>query len=850
MSATTAWQPRVSQWSAAFGSAWLALQGGNPPAPPAGDTVFDLKLIGGQISTLVDYVLDPMTVDLMKRARNYALPSTPGYDPDEVLNIQSMVRSGNVVTVTLAGPPSQLLSTGLLFSNTCYPDTTFSCDKVAITVTDQTHFTYANTGSNATANINNINDVPAVVFHQVALNTAGHPKADFVAVLSNTFGSQSTNPDLNGTYNGTFTGGLPTNITTSSGTLTYVPGASTFTLVLSGGATGGCYLTFTGVPTDNSFRLPRLMLAGQDQSGATVLRTDYAAVQSRYGTMRFMDAGRINANASMMGWDKRSLTTYGLGMSLEDMIDCCNQLGCDMWYVFSTTATADYVTQACTLIRDRLNNTLKVYLEWGNELWNSAFKQWHWQFAKMRAATQALLNGYDGITQITSMARVSNTVTFNLSGTNPYTVAQHIAVKMSSNQDFNTDDVAVSAVTSNSFSFVLAGADVSFGSPGNGAVFGNLSSVLFTGNPSDKWDPYALFYRQIAEDTYQMSQLASAVFSGLNGRCRVVLPWQAVNFNGEYGAVRAYILPWLTAVHGAVSGYLYATGGAPYCYASAGNTTPAQTATSVMASVDDQKFNFHDASYVAHLYGLKHVQYEGGSDYSPLTTTDRVDAACSSDEMRVAHEYILNQCLGFGVDLHMCYTSSLRWPGASGGLSWGMASNIADAGTTIGTASGTGQRQKATDNVLLAERPPITDPNQIPGTVAPLTTLANFWDDQGSTTSVNGMRTLYNTNSVLEELVYVTAAGTYNMTIYGKCDVGPWGGINGVRIFVDDVLAGVHDLFTDGTAINTGTSGGYASPTAFQLTLTEGKHRIKFKMKDPAQSPDGLAMSRFVTVLA
>lgn len=45
------------------------------------------------------------------------------------------------------------------------------------------------------------------------------------------------------------------------------------------------------------------------------------------------------------------------------------------------------------------------------------------------------------------------------------------------------------------------------------------------------------------------------------------------------------------------------------------------------------------------------------------------------------------------------------------------------------------------------------------------------------------------------------------------------------------------------------TSGGSASPTTFVPTgLTEGKHRIKFVLKDFGAIPDGLGISRFTTV--
>jgi len=58
------------------------------------------------------------------------------------------------------------------------------------------------------------------------------------------------------------------------------------------------------------------------------------------------------------------------GVAYEWQIDLCNRVGADIWMNVPVMATPDYVFQLATLINDQLNPSLKVYVEWGNEIWN------------------------------------------------------------------------------------------------------------------------------------------------------------------------------------------------------------------------------------------------------------------------------------------------------------------------------------------------------------------------------------------------------------------------------------------------------------------------------------------------
>ncbi len=60
-------------------------------------------------------------------------------------------------------------------------------------------------------------------------------------------------------------------------------------------------------------------------------------------------------------------------MSYEYMIQLCNLTGSDMWLSIPYNADQAYVENLGKLIDDNLNSNLKVYLEYGNEVWNHGF---------------------------------------------------------------------------------------------------------------------------------------------------------------------------------------------------------------------------------------------------------------------------------------------------------------------------------------------------------------------------------------------------------------------------------------------------------------------------------------------
>ncbi|GIL67802.1 hypothetical protein Vafri_21078 [Volvox africanus] len=98
-----------------------------------------------------------------------------------------------------------------------------------------------------------------------------------------------------------------------------------------------------------------------------------------FGVLRFMDWMNSNAENLPKEWDERprpediSFASNLGGVPLEYMIKLANMLGADPWFNMPFAASDDFVTQFATAVRDALRPDLRVYVEYGNELWHTGF---------------------------------------------------------------------------------------------------------------------------------------------------------------------------------------------------------------------------------------------------------------------------------------------------------------------------------------------------------------------------------------------------------------------------------------------------------------------------------------------
>lgn len=87
--------------------------------------------------------------------------------------------------------------------------------------------------------------------------------------------------------------------------------------------------------------------------------------------LRFMDWMGTNGS-KVVTWDDYK------GVPIEDMVQLANEAGVDPWFTMPHMADDDFIRRFAEYVRDNLDPDLQVRVEYSNETWNAAFKQYHW----------------------------------------------------------------------------------------------------------------------------------------------------------------------------------------------------------------------------------------------------------------------------------------------------------------------------------------------------------------------------------------------------------------------------------------------------------------------------------------
>ena len=106
-----------------------------------------------------------------------------------------------------------------------------------------------------------------------------------------------------------------------------------------------------------------------------IFNPDFVAKVAQWDVVRFMDWENTN-DSDAITWDTRTTLNDAFwsrqathdGVPLEAMVKLCNEAHVDMWYNMPTKADDTFVKNALTYIRDHLDPSLKVHVEWSNEV--------------------------------------------------------------------------------------------------------------------------------------------------------------------------------------------------------------------------------------------------------------------------------------------------------------------------------------------------------------------------------------------------------------------------------------------------------------------------------------------------
>ena len=214
----------------------------------------------------------------------------------------------------------------------------------------------------------------------IAVGADGWPTGDFGVTL---MAAQAGVLGIPGTYKVIFNG-QATVSTAAAGTVSnavFTAATNTSTLDFTfpvGGETAA--LRFLGVPPGNPVKNLRVIRPGFSTTSPPIFTPTYLSHISRFSVLRFMDWLSTNDHAnSIITWaDRPTLEkkrTEAEGARWEAVIELANAVNRDIWINVPVKANDEYVTNLATQLRDSLNPSVNVYVEYSNELWNAAFPQ-------------------------------------------------------------------------------------------------------------------------------------------------------------------------------------------------------------------------------------------------------------------------------------------------------------------------------------------------------------------------------------------------------------------------------------------------------------------------------------------
>lgn len=144
-------------------------------------------------------------------------------------------------------------------------------------------------------------------------------------------------------------------------------------------AKGGFSVQIKETNPQNYIRNIRVVMPGFEQTfEKEAFHPVFLKQWKGFACFRFMDWMHTNGSEIKTWADRPTLqhaTFSRRGVALEWMIELCNRQKVAPWFCLPHLADDDFVRRFAQMVKDRLDPSLKIYVEYSNEVWNSQFKQ-------------------------------------------------------------------------------------------------------------------------------------------------------------------------------------------------------------------------------------------------------------------------------------------------------------------------------------------------------------------------------------------------------------------------------------------------------------------------------------------
>jgi len=142
---------------------------------------------------------------------------------------------------------------------------------------------------------------------------------------------------------------------------------------------GSFWLDLIKTNPDNYMRNIRLIAPGFEETyQENPWNPKFLERWSGIACLRMMDFMSTN-NSEIKNWAERpkieDASYFGKGVPLELMVDLANRLKSDVWFCMPHLVDDDYVKQFAQYVNTNLDKSVKAWVEYSNEVWNTIFKQ-------------------------------------------------------------------------------------------------------------------------------------------------------------------------------------------------------------------------------------------------------------------------------------------------------------------------------------------------------------------------------------------------------------------------------------------------------------------------------------------
>ncbi|EAW37156.1 hypothetical protein [Lyngbya sp. PCC 8106] len=149
---------------------------------------------------------------------------------------------------------------------------------------------------------------------------------------------------------------------------------------------GGVLITITATDpnqTGNYIRNIRVIHAEEESlyRSGELFNTAFLEKINKFRSLRFMDWMGTNHSQQKEWLDRPmpDMASYTLkGVPLEVMVALANKVQADPWFNMPHMATDEYMRNFAQSVNKNLDQNLKIYIEFSNEVWNWQFKQTHY----------------------------------------------------------------------------------------------------------------------------------------------------------------------------------------------------------------------------------------------------------------------------------------------------------------------------------------------------------------------------------------------------------------------------------------------------------------------------------------